>query len=168
MAGDKIPYVKTEKILYSVPEMKKALIDLKDMIVEVEKYGINAGSKDITKFIGNKSVKNTNDADKKRICLENLRSEIESIESRLEYTNSKLIKIETDPYYKIIPLQYFEHRKQEVIARILGYDRSTIRKYRKKLINVLSVYFYPDEFTDLEKYEIAGIMTDDIILSHFY
>lgn len=168
MSVDKTPYVKTEKILYSVPEMKQALIDLKDMIVEVERYGVNTGSKDIRKFIGNKSVKNNSDADRKRICLENMRSEIESIESRLEYINSKLIKIETDPYYKIIPLHYFEHRKQEVIARMLGYDRSTIRKYRKKLVNVLSVYFYPDEFTDLEKYEIAGIMTDDIILSHFY
>lgn len=168
MSVDKTPYVKTEKTLYSVPEMKRALTDLKNMIVEVEKYGVNTSSKDVTKFMGNKNVKNSSEADRKRICLEYLHSKIGRIESRLDYINSKLIKIETDPYYKIIPLQYFEHRKQEVIARILGYDRSTIRKYRKKLINVLSVYFYPDEFTDLEKYEIAGIMSSVIILSHFY
>jgi RNA polymerase sigma factor (sigma-70 family) len=57
-----------------------------------------------------------------------------------------LKRIQTDPYYELIGLKYFEGWTHERIAEYFGVDVSVISKRRTKLINRLRPIIFSDDF----------------------
>lgn len=57
-----------------------------------------------------------------------------------------LKRVQTDPYYELIGLKYFEGWTHERIAEYFGVDVSVISKRRTKLINQLRPIIFSDDF----------------------
>ncbi|CCY88356.1 dNA-directed RNA polymerase specialized sigma subunit sigma24 [Mycoplasma sp. CAG:956] len=68
--------------------------------------------------------------------------------SQIRLVKSSLKKIEDDKWYDIIPMYYFENMKIESIAEELDCSVSTISDNKKRLMNELKVYIFPDTFIE--------------------
>ena len=62
-------------------------------------------------------------------------ADVKEMDIALEY-------VESDPYFQVIPMTYFEHKPQEDIAEAVHCDKSTIWRHRKRLIRQMSIVLY--------------------------
>ena len=53
-----------------------------------------------------------------------------------------------DPYYRVIPMRYFDNETLESIAFEHDVSPTMIRKARRRLINQLKMFFFTDEVVD--------------------
>ena len=68
--------------------------------------------------------------------------------SQIRLVKSALKKIENDKYYDIIPMYYFEEKTIEEIAEECEWAVGTVSKHKKRLMNDLKVYVFPDTFIE--------------------
>ena len=66
--------------------------------------------------------------------------------SQIRIIKSALKKVECDNYYNIIPLYYFDKKTIEKVAEEMDCSVGAISKHKKRLINELKVYIFPDTF----------------------
>ena len=57
-----------------------------------------------------------------------------------------LNEIEDDPYFEIIRMKYFEGKTREEMAEHYGVDVRTISRNKNKLINLLQIKLFSDEY----------------------
>ena len=139
LKNPKSSYKSTEKILYSLNVLPEAikLIDEEVKKLEEEAKGIaipTAKSNSLilnernnTYVYGDESVK---------------------AKSQVRLVKSALKKIEEDKWYDIIQMYYFDGMKIEAIAEELDCSVSTISDNKKRLMNELKVYIFPDTFIE--------------------
>lgn len=142
-------YRSTEKILYSYKALPEALklieIEINNLEQEFSKLKpdniksnkLILNEDDGTYVYGNEALA-TRISELKQIAI-NTKSWIRIIKQSLK-------KIESDKYYKIIPLYYFDKFTQEAIAEKLDVATGTISSNRSRLVNMLKVYIFPDTF----------------------
>jgi DNA-directed RNA polymerase specialized sigma subunit len=53
--------------------------------------------------------------------------------------------IQSDPYYRIIPMYYFEHKTVWDISGVYNVSEKTITRHRKRLIRQLSSVLFSDD-----------------------
>lgn len=68
--------------------------------------------------------------------------------SQVRLVKRALRKIEDDKWYDIIPMYYFNRMKIEEVAEELDCSVSTISDNKKRLMNELKVYIFPDTFIE--------------------
>lgn len=67
------------------------------------------------------------------------------INSTVKRVKKALREIESDRYYRVITLYYFEGKTREQIAEVLGCSVTTVRRAKKRLINEIGKIVFPEE-----------------------
>lgn len=144
-------YKSTEKILYSLNVLPEAikLIDEEVKKLEEEAKGIAIPTAKSNSLILNERNNTYVYGDE---TLETRISELKQIsvkaKSQIRLVKSALKKIENDKYYDIIPMYYFEEKTIEEIAEECEWAVGTVSKHKKRLMNDLKVYIFPDTFIE--------------------
>lgn len=144
-------YKSTEKILYSLNVLPEAikLIDEEVKKLEEEAKGIAIPKAKSNSLVLNEKNNTYVYGDE---TLETRISELKQIsvkaKSQIRLVKSALKKIENDKYYDIIPMYYFEEKTIEEIAEECEWAVGTVSKHKKRLMNDLKVYVFPDTFIE--------------------
>ena len=150
LKNPKSSYKSTEKILYSLNVLPEAikLIDEEVKKLEEEAKGIAIPTAKSNSLILNER----NNTYVYGETLETRISELKQIsvkaKSQIRLVKSALKKIENDKYYDIIPMYYFEEKTIEEIAEECEWAVGTVSKHKKRLMNDLKVYVFPDTFIE--------------------
>lgn len=151
LKNPKSSYKSTEKILYSLNVLPEAikLIDEEVKKLEEESKGITIPKAKSNSLILNERNNTYVYGDE---TLETRISELKQIsvkaKSQIRLVKSALKKIENDKYYDIIPMYYFEEKTIEEIAEECEWAVGTVSKHKKRLMNDLKVYVFPDTFIE--------------------
>lgn len=151
LKNPKSSYKSTEKILYSLNVLPEAikLIDEEVKKLEEEAKGIAVPTAKSNSLILNERNNTYVYGDE---TLETRISELKQIsvkaKSQIRLVKSALKKIENDKYYDIIPMYYFEEKTIEEIAEECEWAVGTVSKHKKRLMNDLKVYVFPDTFIE--------------------
>lgn len=151
LKNPKSSYKSTEKILYSLNVLPEAikLIDEEVKKLEEEAKGIAIPTAKSNSLILNERNNTYVYGDE---TLETRISELKQIsvkaKSQIRFVKSALKKIENDKYYDIIPMYYFEEKTIEEIAEECEWAVGTVSKHKKRLMNDLKVYIFPDTFIE--------------------
>ena len=151
LKNPKSSYKSTEKILYSLNVLPEAikLIDEEVKKLEEEAKGIAIPTAKSNSLILNERNNTYVYGDE---TLETRISELKQIsvkaKSQIRLVKSALKKIEKDKYYDIIPMYYFEEKTIEEIAEECEWAVGTVSKHKKRLMNNLKVYVFPDTFIE--------------------
>lgn len=151
LKNPKSSYKSTEKMLYSLNVLPEAIKLIDDEVKQLEKE-----IEDIPKAPAKSNTLVLNERDATYIygdeTLETRISELKQIsvkaKSQVRLVKSALKKIEDDKWYDIIPMYYFDSMKIEAIAEELDCSVSTISDNKKRLMNELKVYIFPDTFIE--------------------
>jgi RNA polymerase sigma factor (sigma-70 family) len=151
LKNPKSSYKSTEKILYSLNVLPEAvkLIDEEVKKLEEEAKGIAIPTAKSNSLILNERNNTYVYGDE---TLETRISELKQIsvkaKSQVRLVKNALKKIEEDKWYDIIQMYYFDGMKIEAIAEELDCSVSTISDNKKRLMNELKVYIFPDTFIE--------------------
>lgn len=151
LKNPKSSYKSTEKILYSLNVLPEAvkLIEEEVKKLEEEAKGIAIPTAKSNSLILNERNNTYVYGDE---TLETRISELKQIsvkaKSQIRLVKSALKKIENDKYYDIIPMYYFEEKTIEEIAEECEWAVGTVSKHKKRLMNDLKVYVFPDTFIE--------------------
>ena len=151
LKNPKSSYKSTEKILYSLNVLPEAikLIDEEVKKLEQEAKSIAIPTAKSNSLILNERNNTYVYGDE---TLETRISELKQIsvkaKSQIRLVKSALKKIENDKYYDIIPMYYFEEKTIEEIAEECEWAVGTVSKHKKRLMNDLKVYVFPDTFIE--------------------
>ena len=146
-------YRSTERILFSLnalPEaiklMENEIRNLKEEYKKEIEDNIPLQSKNLiindtekTYYYGNETV---------AVRISEIRQKIVKLNSQIRLVKDALRKIADNKWYEIIPMYYFKGQTIEEIAEELNCSVSTINYQKKKLINKLKVYIFPDIWID--------------------
>ncbi|WP_415536042.1 hypothetical protein [Dehalobacter sp. 4CP] len=138
-------FQKVEKLLYQYNQFKKAIEVKQEQIQDIRDEGLPERSKSIVIFSGNHNSETSTNIERAEVIIEKIESSIEKIESYIYFIDKALEKISMDEYFELIELKYFEDKTMEYIAEYFDVDVKTIRNNKKRLINSLKVYLFPDE-----------------------
>lgn len=149
LKNPKSSYKSTEKMLYSLKVLPEAA-----RLIDEEIKSLKEEAKNITTPPAKSNTLVLNEKDGTYVygdeILETRISELEQIsvktKSQIRLVNSALKKIEDNEYYDIIPMYYFDDMTIEQIAEELGCATGTISTNKKKLVDKLKVYIFPDTF----------------------
>ena len=147
----KSSYKSTEKILYSLNVLPEAIKLIDEEVKQLEKE-----TKNIPKPTAKSNSLVLNDKNNTYVygdeTLETRISELKQIsvkaKSQVRLVNNALKKIESDKYYDIIPMYYFNEMTIEEIAEECEWAVGTVSKHKKRLMNDLKVYIFPDTFIE--------------------
>lgn len=151
LKNPKSSFKSTEKMLYSLNVLPEAIKLIKDEIKQLEEE-----LKDIPRPTAKSNTLVLNERKSTYVygdeTLETRISELRQIvvkaNSQVRLVKSALKKIEEDKWYDIIPMYYFDDMKIEDIAEKLDCSVSTISDNKKRLMNELKVYIFPDTFIE--------------------
>lgn len=144
-------YKSTEKVLYSLNVLPEAikLIDEEVKQLEEEAKGIEKPTAKSNSLIIKERQGTYVYGDE---TLETRISELKQIsvkaKSQIRLVKNALKKIEEDKWYDIIPSYYFERMTIETIAEELECAVSTVSDNKKRLMNQLKIYIFPDAFME--------------------
>lgn len=151
LKNPKSSYKSTEKLLYSLNVLPEAvkLIDEEVKQLEEESKGVPKAPAKSNMLILNEKEGTYVYGDE---TLETRISELKQIsiktKSQIRLVKNALRKIEDDKWYDIIPLYYFNNMTIEEVAEELECSVSTVGDNKKRLINKLRVYIFPDTFIE--------------------
>lgn len=130
----------TEKRLYAYPLLLARIEDNREMIAEIERYGLRERSNSITRFI--KSGTRLDPEEIKEGVILDLRAQIANDIHETMMVEKALKQIETDDYKDIIRYKYFEQKSDEEIAELIPCAPRTVRTHKSALVGRLSVILY--------------------------
>lgn len=138
-------YSKTESVLYNLPYLKEAVLNRREQIREIEKYGVPMASKSFTVFTRNSGYVNTaNDYERKENKLEQLRGLIKELEKRIAQIEAAVDIVRDDPHFPIIKMRYFEKKTYVQIAECLNCDESTVKRHKNKMLESIRFALFRD------------------------
>lgn len=151
LKNPKSSYKSTEKILYSLNVLPEAIKLIDEEIKQLEEE-----AKDIPTPTAKSNTLVLNEKEGTYVygdeTLETRISELKQIsvkaKSQVRLVKNALKKIENDKYYDIIPLYYFDGMTIEEIAEECEWAVGTVSKHKKRLMNDLKVYIFPDTFIE--------------------
>lgn len=145
----KSSYKSTEKILYSLNVLPDAITLIDKEIRQLEQESINIpkpqaksntlilNEKEGTYVYGDETLE-TRISELKQISIKT--------KSQIRLVRNALKHIRNDKYYNIIELYYFKRMTIEEVAEKMDCSVGTISMNKKRLINELKIYIFPDTF----------------------
>lgn len=141
-------FQKTETLLYNYPKFKEALKSKYDEIEFIKQEGISKRSKSFVIWNSTNTYDSSNEYEKTQLAIEKIEASIHDIENYIRKIDWALSSIQDDPYYKIIPMKYFEGKSHDAIASEVYCDPSTVKNNKNRLINSLQIRLFSDEFLE--------------------
>ena len=143
-------YRKVEILLSTLHSFKDAVKQKEEELEEIKRYGIHEKSKSIVCY---SSAGGVAPGDRYLELEEKYMKEKKETEREINRIEKALDKIKDDKYFTIIELKYLnfdeKSKTDEEIAEILGKDRTTIIRNKKRLINKLKVILFPQSIQEL-------------------
>lgn len=140
------PFQKTETLLYNYKNFKSVIDNRIEEINSIREEGIPKKSNSITSFSGNISYESKTDDEKAEEKIEAIEQNIRTTMNFIKMIDIALNEIEDDPYFEIIRMKYFEGKTREEMAEHYGVDVRTISRNKNKLINLLQIKLFSDEY----------------------
>lgn len=138
-------YKNTELLLYNYNNIKESIGKYREQIKDLIENGI-PNSSPAVRMIGNSGFKDNSTILEEQV--NNLNHTIIRTKNTIRFINSVLSKIQTDKYYEIITLKYFQNKTLEEIAEYFECETSTITRNKKRLLNEIKVLLFPNAFID--------------------
>lgn len=139
------PFQKTETLLYNYNNFKQLIEDKYNQIKMIQEDGVPKKSSSITSITaGNFEVKC--EMEKCEDMIHAITHSIKSTENFIKLIDDALNGISDDAYYDIIPMKYFASMRNESIADYYNVDVRTISRNKNRLINLLQIRLFSDEF----------------------
>ena len=136
---------KVETLLYRYADFEKAIYEKRQQIEEIKLHGIQKRSKSLVRISNNRAINNLTDAELAERKIEEIEASIDKMIEYLDLIDEALEKISNDDYFDIIRMKYFEGKTREEIAEYFNVDVATISRHKKRLINKLGIYLFPDD-----------------------
>lgn len=142
-------YKKTEIVLYNYETLKKAIKQKEEDIEYIKKHGLPEKSKSIIYYTT--AAGTISAGDRYLELIEKYQIEKAETERDIKRIENALDKVRNDKYFKIIELKYLKQtaKTDEEIAEIMGKDRTTISRNRKRLINSIKTILFPESIKEL-------------------
>lgn len=147
-----MPYYKrVELLLYNYENLKEAVKQKEEAIVELDKYGLPERSKSIVMY---SSAGGSSQADRYSELKEKYKIEKMETERDLKRIDNALDKIRDDKYFGIIQYKYLNEDKEKIntdeeLADKFNRDRKTITRNKKRLINKLMTILFPESISEV-------------------
>lgn len=144
----KSSFKSTEKLLYSYTALPDAVELLDGQINELKNHlpKLDSKVKSSHVVLNEKNLKYTYGDETLEARINELKQISLITKSQIKLIKKALKKLENEKYYRIIPLFYFERNTIESIAEILNCSVSTVSDNKKKIINKLRIFLFPDTF----------------------
>ena len=144
-------YANTEKLLYSLNVLPEAIKLIKKEINKLEKemhdeHISNNPTKSNTLVLNDEGKNYFYGNETLATRISELKQIVIKTNSQIRLVKSVLKKFEDDEYYPIIDYVYFQRKTYSDIEDDFGWASGTISKHRKRLINSLKVYIFPNTF----------------------
>lgn len=142
-------YKKTEILLYNYETLKKAVEQKDEDIKYIQEHGLPERSKSIVFY--STSSGSISAEERYLELIERYQLEKAETERDIKKIENALDKVRNDKYFKIIELKYLKQtaKTDEEIAEIMGKDRTTISRNRKRLINSIKTILFPESIKEL-------------------
>lgn len=142
-------YKKTEILLYNYEKLKLAVKQKEEDIKYIQEHGLPEKSKSIVFY--SSANGNISAGDRYLELIEKYQIEKAETERDIKRIENALDKVRNDKYFKIIELKYLKQtaKTDEEIAEIMGKDRTTISRNRKRLINSIKTILFPESIKEL-------------------
>lgn len=148
--NERTAYQKTEQMLYMYNKFKSIVDEAERTILEYQTHGVPQRCGAVGERVQTSIVQTG-------IVLpeESVESAVRTVQASVERTVQIVAMIEDglealkiDPWYEILPMQYFEGRTQEDIASHLHTTQKTISKHKTRLVRELALQLFPDQVID--------------------
>lgn len=146
--SEKSAYSKTEQLLYNYNKFKKLVEDKQQDIVDLQTYGVPGKSS----MSGGERVQSSHTNVGIVLPEESVENAVQRIHCAIQSTvqvismiEKGLAALQSDPYYKILEMRYFEGRTLEDIGLYFNCDHSTISRNKSRLVKELALQWFPDE-----------------------
>lgn len=132
---------KTEKLLYSYNDLKASVINYKEEVEELDRYGLKDKSKSIVYMPSGSRLSREEILDAR---IQDLYYKIQTTEREIKKIDNALETIKDDDWYGIIELKYFKNISDIDISELDEFkcDPSTIRRHKNRLINKIAIRLF--------------------------
>lgn len=137
-------YKNTEYLLSNFDILKKSINDMKLQIEDLKTYGIRKSGKAAVVVNENNMKLDPDTIIDTRI--NELKQSIHRTKAIINMVNSILQDLKKDKYYLILELKYFDKKTYEEIAEIMQCDISTVSRNKNRLINIMKIRLFPNNF----------------------
>lgn len=143
----KTAYQKTEQLLYNYMGFKRIISEKEAEIETIRLYGVPKRSASIVEYSPHSGTVHGIVLEEESVeqAIRSVQASVHGTVQAVALIDRCMEMINTDPYYKIIPMRYFEGRTQEDIADIFGCSQVTISKNKNRLIKELSIRLFPNQ-----------------------
>lgn len=147
-------YRRVETILYNYKTLVDAVKQKEEDIKDIEEHGLPEASKSIIIY----STSNGGISAEERFIQLKAKYKLEQVETQRDINRIEraLDKIREDKYFDIIKIKYLEREENgeknisdEYIAEVLGKDRTTISRNRKRLMRQLEYTLFPESLRSI-------------------
>ncbi len=138
-------FQKVETLLYRYGAFEQAIIEKRQQIEEIKKYGLQKRSTSLVRISKSRAKGNLTDAELAERKIEEIEASIDKMIEYLDLIDEALETISNDKYFDIIRMKYFEGMTHEDIAFELECDVSTVSRNKNRLITKLGIYLFPDD-----------------------
>lgn len=142
---EKTAYQKTEQLLYNFRGFQKIIQERMDEIEEIKKYGVPQSCGAVTERVQGGTLPGGIVLPEESVesAIKRIEKSMSTVISTVNLIERCLKEIENDPYYKIIPLRYFNGCTLEDIGSQLNCDTGTVSRNKNRLIKDLALRMFP-------------------------
>lgn len=148
---EKTAYQKCEQLLYAYNGFQRIVAERMQEIEDIRRYGVPQKSA----MAGGETVQNGNlpqgivlPEESVEAAVRNVQKSVEGTVQAIALIDKCMAALRNDPYYKVLPMRYFEGRTLEDIGVELGKDTATISRNRVRLVKELSMRLFPDQYVN--------------------
>lgn len=149
MKDDKqTPYQKTETLLYNYNSFLSAIEDKKEQINEIREVGLKQRCNSVIPNPGSGTIVRETKTEQQKIDekIADIEASISVTKRFIAIINEALDQLKnSEVYYDIIPMKYFQGKTYDEIADHFNCDIKTIYRQKKNLINKLQIRLFSDD-----------------------
>lgn len=143
MSAERMPhdaYKVTEKRLYALPILRRKIIDDRERLQELKKYGSRENSKSIVRF--QRSGTRLTPEEIREMLILDIEAAVAADMCEIEAVERALKDIKDDPYYFTVTGRYEKDLTDEQVAEHIPCDTTTVWRNRKRLVQRIAVRLY--------------------------
>lgn len=149
MKDDKqTPYQKTETLLYNYNSFIAAIEDKEEEINEIRVTGLKKRCNSVIPNPGSGTIVRETKTEQQKIDekIADIEASISVTKRFINIINEALDQLKnSEVYYELVPLKYFQGKTYEEIAEYFHCDVKTIYRQKKNLINKLQIRLFSDD-----------------------
>ena len=126
--------------MYALPILRRKIVDDKERLEEIRKYGPRGRSKSITRFTKS-GVRLSPDEIFEAVVMD-MEATIAADQYEIDAMERALSVIKDDDYYMTVIGRYLEDLPDERVAELIPCDTSTVWRNRKRLVQRMAVWLY--------------------------